>query len=158
MQILTFLFTFYVTLVQCTFDWRWHVLELHCGLLGTELTPRWKRECNNHQGSSPGGALDRQKDRINRANKDKDEHDQCARDTSKQSSKLQKLEVAPMRRWVRKRRWWQTLCATSSSPGRTLQPSSHARHRTFHNFFLWLYNLTNRPKTFYVFLISSLYP
>ena len=60
-----------------------------------------------------------------------------------------------MRRWVRKRRWWQTLCATSSSPGRTLQPSSHARHRTFHNFFLWLYN---RPKAFYVFLISSLYP
>ena len=57
-----------------------------------------------------------------------------------------------MHRWVRKRRWWQTLCATSSSPGRTLQPSSHARHRTFHNFFLWLYNLTNRPKTFYVFL------
>ena len=65
------------------------------------------------------------------------------------------LDVAPMHRWVRKRRWWQTLCATSSSPGRTLQPSSHARHRTFHNFFLWLYN---RPKTFYVFLISSLYP
>ena len=62
------------------------------------------------------------------------------------------LDVAPMHRWVRKRRWWQTLCATSSSPGRTLQPSSHARHRTFHNFFLWLYNLTNRPKTFYVFL------
>ena len=63
-----------------------------------------------------------------------------------------------MHRWVRKRRWWQTLCATSSSPGRTLQPSSHARHRIFHNFFLWLYNLTNRPKTFYVFLITSLYP
>ena len=58
-------FSFYIwcSLVQCTFDWRWHDLKLHCGLLGTELTPRWKRERNNHQRSSPRGALDRQKDR-----------------------------------------------------------------------------------------------